>query len=135
MKLFSFLLPALVLGITVATVPPTLPTGGPAPTAQEVRDVPAFTKVNLATSVAVEVQQDSPQQVVVEGAPDDLAQLRTTVDGGRLLIDTKSGADWRALLRSNRSLGNMTVCIHYAHHQRLVCKQLRLAPGPQRAGR
>ncbi|OGX83257.1 head GIN domain-containing protein, partial [Hymenobacter coccineus] len=87
----------------------------PAPTApaaqEEVRDLPAFTKVNLATSVAVEVRQGSPQQVVVEGAPDDLAQLRTTVDGERLVIDTKSGADWREFLRSHRNLGKVTVRI------------------------
>ncbi|AWM32810.1 head GIN domain-containing protein [Hymenobacter nivis] len=111
MKLFRLLLPALVLGTTVAAVPPAAPTTTPAPTAQEVRDVPAFTKVNLATSVAVEVQQGSPQQVVAEGAPDDLAQLRTTVDGGRLLIETKSGADWKEFLRSHRNLGKVTVRI------------------------
>ncbi|TPG66594.1 head GIN domain-containing protein [Hymenobacter nivis] len=111
MKVFRLLLPALVLGTTVAAVPPTAPTATPAPTAQEVRNLPAFTKVNLATSVAVEVRQGSPQQVVVEGAPDDLAQLRTTVDGDRLVIDTKSGADWREFLRSHRNLGNMTVRI------------------------
>ncbi|RYZ38961.1 MAG: hypothetical protein EOO72_09490 [Myxococcaceae bacterium] len=109
MKLFSFLLPALLLGSGVAAVRPT---AAPAPTAtEEVRDVPNFTKVNLATSVAVEVRQGSPQQVVVEGAPDDLAQLRTTVSGGELTIDTKSGADWREFLRSHRNLGNMTVRI------------------------
>lgn len=111
MKLFHLLLPALVLGTTVAAVPPAAP-ASTAPAAQEeVRDVPAFTKVNLATSVAVEVQQGSPQRVVIEGAPDDLAQLRTTVDGGRLLIDTKSGADWREFLRNHRNLGKMTVRI------------------------
>ncbi|AMJ66408.1 head GIN domain-containing protein [Hymenobacter sp. PAMC 26628] len=111
MKFFRLLLPALVLGTAVAAVPPAAPIATPAPAAQEVRDVPAFTQVNLATSVAVEVRQGSPQRVVVEGAPDDLAELRTTVDGGRLIIDTKSGSDWKAFLRNHSSLGNMTVRI------------------------
>ncbi|MGI4886837.1 MAG: head GIN domain-containing protein [Janthinobacterium lividum] len=110
MKLFSSLLPALLL-TSAATVRPAAPAAAPAPAAQEVRDVPSFTKVNLATSVAVEVQQGSPQRVVVEGAPDDLAELQTTVDDGRLIIDTKSGTDWKAFLRNHHNLGKMTVRI------------------------
>ncbi|NRT20702.1 hypothetical protein HNP98_003546 [Hymenobacter sp. 9A] len=57
------------------------------------------------------VRQGSPQQVVVEGAPDDLAQLQTTVADGRLTVDTKSGADWKAFLGSHPSLGKVTVRI------------------------
>lgn len=109
MKVFNMLLPALVLGTTVAAVPP--PATADAPAAQDVRNVPAFTQVNLATSVAVEVQQGSPQRVVVEGAPDDLAQLQTTVADGQLTIGTKWGSDWKSFLKSHPGLGKMTVRI------------------------
>ena len=53
-----------------------------------VREVAAFTAVEVVNSAHVLFKQGSPQRVEVEGQPDDLAHLSTTVSGGKLRIGT-----------------------------------------------
>jgi hypothetical protein len=102
MKTLRFLFPALVLlaGLLSAFTPaPERLTAG-----REVREVATFTAISLANSATVVVTQGSPQKVEVEGAPEDLARLETTVNDGKLRIGLKQELKWT-------NLGKVTVYI------------------------
>ena len=59
---------------------------------REVRQLGAFTQLNLAGSPKVVLRQGSPQKVELEGEPADLARIKTTVSGGKLRIGIKNNA-------------------------------------------
>lgn len=75
---------------------------------RETRVVAAFTQVLLTTNVKVVVRQ-GPQQVVVEGAPEDLARLVTSVEKDQLRIGTvfPRSLDWLNV----RSWGDVTIYV------------------------
>jgi hypothetical protein len=63
---------------------------------REIRQVGDFTSLTLAGSPNVVLRQGSPQKVEVEGDPEDLKHLETTVTNGRLRIGSKpaNGNSW-----------------------------------------
>jgi hypothetical protein len=85
----------------------------PAADTRELREVAAFTSVQLSTSVTVIVRQGSPQRVEVEAAAADLPHLATTVVNGQLRISTESGEKngLKALWQDSRRLGPTTVYV------------------------
>jgi hypothetical protein len=85
----------------------------PAADTRELREMPAFTSVQLSTSVTVIVRQGSPQRVEVEAAATDLPHLATTVVNGQLRISTESGEKngLKALWQDSRRLGPTTVYV------------------------
>ncbi|GAB2947007.1 head GIN domain-containing protein [Hymenobacter coalescens] len=100
------LLPRLILPVALLA---TLAAFRPAPEAalkpaayaaadtREQRQVAAFTRLTLATSAEVILEQGSTQKVEVVGAAEDLKDVETTVENGRLRIGTvhKNGLNWR----------------------------------------
>ncbi|UYZ58585.1 head GIN domain-containing protein [Hymenobacter latericus] len=64
---------------------------------REVRQVPAFTRLSLATAAEVVLVQGATQKVELAGNPDDLRTLQTTVKDGRLRIGLPEGTwkSWR----------------------------------------
>lgn len=80
---------------------PAAPAGGApitiAADTREVRNVAAFTRVQLAGSMEVIVTQGSAQKVEVVGLAEDLKEVETTVEKGRLRVGTvnHSGISWR----------------------------------------
>lgn len=63
---------------------------------REVRNVAPFTRVQLAGSMEVIVTQGNAQKVEVVGQPEDVKEIETTVEKGRLRIGTvhHSGVSW-----------------------------------------
>ncbi|RAK64714.1 head GIN domain-containing protein [Hymenobacter edaphi] len=80
----------------VAPGPP--PAAHTAADTREVRAVGPFTRVQLAGSMEVIVTQGSAQKVEVVGQPEDVKEIETTVDKGRLRVGTvnHSGIGWRS---------------------------------------
>ena len=89
---------------------------------REVRQVAAFTQVNLAGSPKVVLRQGSPQKVELEGEPADLARLETSVSNGKLRIGIKnssgkSNSDYDGGLldkvrgNTNINIGSITVYV------------------------
>ncbi|TLM95335.1 head GIN domain-containing protein [Hymenobacter jeollabukensis] len=64
---------------------------------REVRTVGAFTRVQLAGSMEVIVTQGNAQKVEVVGQPEDVKEVETTVEKGRLRVGTvnHTGMSWR----------------------------------------
>lgn len=64
---------------------------------REARNVAPFTRVQLAGSMEVIVTQGSTQKVEVEGLPEDVKEVTTTVEKGRLRVGNvnHSGLNWR----------------------------------------
>lgn len=91
MKTLRILLPALFL---VLLVLPSFRTR--LADTRETRQVGAFSSLVLAGSPTVTLRQGSPQKVEVEGDPEDLSHLETTVTNGRLRIGSKptNGNSW-----------------------------------------
>ncbi len=75
---------------------------------REIRPVPPFSRVLLATSATVIVRQ-GPQQVTIEASPEDLNRLETNVTAGQLRISTMAPTGWDRL--SVRRRGSFTVRI------------------------
>ncbi|RTQ53673.1 DUF2807 domain-containing protein [Hymenobacter gummosus] len=111
------LLPRLALPLLLAVLPILGPATAapvvaavPVADAREVRNVAAFSKLTLATSAEVILEQGSTQKVELEGLPEDLKEIETTVDGGKLRIGTvsKTGLNWRGLTGRVRVYVTMT---------------------------
>ncbi|UOQ54395.1 head GIN domain-containing protein [Hymenobacter cellulosivorans] len=99
MKTFRRLLSGLLVAVAVLFhVVPARAAG------REVREVAAFTEISLANSATVIVTQGSPQKVEVEGSPEDLSRLETTVSNSKLRIGTTPGL-------KNPTFGKITVYI------------------------
>ncbi|AYA38154.1 DUF2807 domain-containing protein [Hymenobacter oligotrophus] len=101
----TFLLPLLTLPLALLAAAPVY---WPAPAAvastfsrpestREVRQVPAFTRLSLATSAELVLVQGNVQKVELVGNPDDLRTIETTVKDGRLRIGQPDGnwKNWR----------------------------------------
>lgn len=88
MKFPAYLLPALLLGLTLSAFRPV-----PPPSPRQVRELPAFTAVSLGTSVTVIVRQGSPQRVEVEALPDDQPKIQAEVTGQQLHIHKVKATD------------------------------------------
>lgn len=95
----------LVLLAPATAFRPAQPGAAPAPTVgiladtREVRSVAPFTRLALAGSMEVIVTQGSAQKVEVVGLPEDVKEIETTVNEGRLRIGTvqHSGINWHNL--------------------------------------
>ena len=62
---------------------------------REVRNVDSFTKISFSVAGELYLSQGSPQRVELGGDPDDLKEVETSVQGGRLRISRESGwFDW-----------------------------------------
>ncbi|SMB85082.1 conserved hypothetical protein [Hymenobacter roseosalivarius DSM 11622] len=66
---------------------------------REVRNVPAFTQLNLTGSLTIVLRQGSAQKVEVDAAPEDLSHIETIVTNGKLRVGTKqekkgAGLSW-----------------------------------------
>ena len=65
---------------------------------KETRDVGTFTKISFRVPGKVYLRQGSPQKVEIEGKKDVLAEVETSVEGGRLVIGKEgkwSNWNWR----------------------------------------
>ncbi|WP_139361831.1 head GIN domain-containing protein [Hymenobacter sp. CRA2] len=90
-------LPLVLLATLPAFRPAGMPTKAVAADGREVRQVAAFSKLTLATSAEVILVQGSTQKVEVSGSAEDLKELTTTVENGRLTVGTvqKNWNNWR----------------------------------------
>lgn len=73
---------------------------------RETRPVGAFTEVSLGGSAHVVVKQGSPQSVVVEASPEDLADFETVVSGQQLRLGYR---DTRISMLGMKNRGPVTV--------------------------
>lgn len=69
----------------------------PTPPVAEVRTQGAFTKIDVAGQAEVEIVQADVHEVLVEAAPRDQGQVRTSVSGGTLRIATGNRSAWGTL--------------------------------------
>jgi hypothetical protein len=94
----------------------------PAAEPRETRELPAFTAVQLSTSITVVVRQGSPQRVEVEAAPEDRLRLATTVINGQLRISTEPDkeAGLKKLWQDSPRLGPATVYVTVPTVRRLA---------------
>lgn len=70
---------------------------------KETRTVPSFSGIDLAGSPNLYLTQGSPQSVVLEGTPEDLAKIKTEVHDNTLEVGQKNdqGWDWKSMGRVN----------------------------------
>ncbi|KUG06154.1 head GIN domain-containing protein [Solirubrum puertoriconensis] len=95
----TLLLPLLTLPLAMlATLPVYQPVAAVAPVVvaapeqtRDVRQVPAFTRLSLATSAELILVQGATQKVELVGNPDDLREIETAVKDGRLRIGLPEG--------------------------------------------
>jgi hypothetical protein len=80
----------------------TVPVKGGEPV-KESRNVDPFTSISLNISADVFLTQGSPQKIEMEGDSKSLAEIETTVSGGKLKIQTKS--------RFGGNLGHVSIYI------------------------
>jgi len=61
---------------------------------RETRDLPSFTKISLSVPADVYLTQGNTQKVEVEGDNEDLEDLVTKVEGGKLIIKSDRNGGW-----------------------------------------
>jgi hypothetical protein len=76
------------------------------PLVTQTRDVPPFTSIELRGSAQLDVLVGEAQSVTVEADEASLRELRTTVNGERLVIDTRERSFW---MRDGESRVRITV--------------------------
>lgn len=64
------------------------------PHVTQTRDVEPFTSIELRGSAQLDVLVGAPQSIVIDADERGLAELRTRVHGGRLVIDTRDRSFW-----------------------------------------
>ncbi|NVO85463.1 head GIN domain-containing protein [Hymenobacter terrestris] len=101
MKSLRFLLPGLLLALLLTAFQTF------AADTRETRTVAPFTAVSLGGSMQVVYRQGSPQKVEVQGDTEDLAQIETVVENGKLRIQTKPGGN----LKWSNLKGKVTIYV------------------------
>src|SRR5882672_8318770 len=77
---------------------------------RETRDVSTFTKVSFRSSGKVLIKQGSPQKVEIEGSSEALGEIKTKVEGGKLIIGPEEGwTNWHWSDNNNKVTVYITV--------------------------